>query len=71
MIAKDSSDALVWQISNALILWRDYEFVYGLLSQLMLYHSLLSSLPPGWIDLTESAAFVYPAFISGGRTTGP
>jgi hypothetical protein len=26
---------------------------------------------PGKIVLTESAAFVYPAFISGGRTTGP
>lgn len=30
-----------------------------------------SWLPHDWIDLTESAAFVYPAFISGGRTTGP
>jgi len=30
-----------------------------------------SWLPHNEIGLTESAAFVYPAFISGGRTTGP
>ena len=36
---------------NALILWRDYEFVYGLLSQLMLYHSLLFT--TAWLDRSD------------------